>query len=231
MARSVRRRRAAEHGESGEFRFVGGLQPAGGASASARRCVETIHGSVARSSRSEFRRDARSTRTRDSSRCPRLLPGRRPPDSRRRPHNLSSGGHDRPERYRRHDLSDGAAHESRRLAALVWRAHARRHQRSRRSSTCWWSMRPCLAEWACRRRWSSSSSSDSISSNVAAATAASKLVTVKSFEDEPNLSLSAYDLMHYDANKATPVITLTSVLDSDTEDLDRRAGPACRRAD
>jgi hypothetical protein len=45
----------------------------------------------------------------------------------------------------------------------------------------------------------------------------SKLVAVKSFEDEPNISFSAYELMHYDANKATPVITLTSVLDSDTK--------------
>ncbi|MGH8257855.1 MAG: putative baseplate assembly protein, partial [Steroidobacteraceae bacterium] len=51
--------------------------------------------------------------------------------------------------------------------------------------------------------------------NVAVVTAASKLVIVKSFEDEPNLTLSAYDLVHYDANKATPVITLTSVLDAD----------------
>jgi hypothetical protein len=51
--------------------------------------------------------------------------------------------------------------------------------------------------------------------DVAAVTAASKLVTVKSFEDKPNLALSAYDLMHYDANKATPVITLTSILDAD----------------
>jgi hypothetical protein len=51
--------------------------------------------------------------------------------------------------------------------------------------------------------------------NVTAVTAASKLVTVKSFEDEPNLALSAYDLMHYDANKATPVITLASVLGAD----------------
>jgi hypothetical protein len=54
-------------------------------------------------------------------------------------------------------------------------------------------------------------------SNVAAQTSPSKLVAVKSFEDEPNISLSAYDLMHYDANNATPVITLTSVLDSDTK--------------
>jgi hypothetical protein len=51
--------------------------------------------------------------------------------------------------------------------------------------------------------------------HVAAVTAASKLVTVKSFEDEPNLAFSAYDLMDYDANKATPVITLTSILDAD----------------
>jgi hypothetical protein len=51
--------------------------------------------------------------------------------------------------------------------------------------------------------------------HVAAVTAASKLVTVKSFEDEPNLALSAYDLMHYDANAATPVIILTSNLDAD----------------
>ncbi|MGH8256695.1 MAG: putative baseplate assembly protein, partial [Steroidobacteraceae bacterium] len=53
--------------------------------------------------------------------------------------------------------------------------------------------------------------------NVAVVTAASKLVTVKSFEDEPNLTLSAYGLMHYDANKAIPVITLTSVLDADKQ--------------
>lgn len=54
-------------------------------------------------------------------------------------------------------------------------------------------------------------------SDIATQTATSKLVTVKSFEDEPNISFSAYDLMHCDANKATPVITLTSVLDSDTK--------------
>jgi hypothetical protein len=50
-------------------------------------------------------------------------------------------------------------------------------------------------------------------SNVAAQTSASKLVKVKSFEEQPNLTLSAYSLMHYDANQATPVITLTSELD------------------
>jgi hypothetical protein len=52
-------------------------------------------------------------------------------------------------------------------------------------------------------------------SNVAAQTSPSKLVAVKSFENEPNINFSAYDLMHYDANKATPEIELTSVLDSD----------------
>src|SRR5262249_21506070 len=53
--------------------------------------------------------------------------------------------------------------------------------------------------------------------NIAAATASSGLVAVKSFENEPNLTMSAYDLMHYDASAATPVITLTSVLDADTK--------------
>jgi hypothetical protein len=54
-------------------------------------------------------------------------------------------------------------------------------------------------------------------SNVAAQTSPSKLVAVRSFEDEPNISFSAYDLMHYDANKATPIITLKSALDSNTK--------------
>ena len=54
-------------------------------------------------------------------------------------------------------------------------------------------------------------------STVAAKTALSKLITVRSFENEPNLSFSAYDLMHYDANQAVPVITLVSVLGSDTK--------------
>jgi Baseplate J-like protein len=48
--------------------------------------------------------------------------------------------------------------------------------------------------------------------NIAAATASSGLVTVKSFENEPNLTLSAYDLMHYNAAAATPAIGLTSTL-------------------
>ena len=52
--------------------------------------------------------------------------------------------------------------------------------------------------------------------NIAAQTSQSKLVKVKSFEQEPNLSLSAYNLMHYDANQATPAITLGSVLHGTT---------------
>jgi hypothetical protein len=51
--------------------------------------------------------------------------------------------------------------------------------------------------------------------HVATQTATLNLVTVRSFEDEPNLTLSAYDLMHFDANTATPVITLASVLGAD----------------
>jgi hypothetical protein len=38
--------------------------------------------------------------------------------------------------------------------------------------------------------------------------AASTLLNVLSFEDEPNPSLSAHDLMNYDASQATPIITL-----------------------
>jgi hypothetical protein len=53
--------------------------------------------------------------------------------------------------------------------------------------------------------------------NIPVKTATSGLVTVGSLENEPNLTLSAYDLLHYDASKATPVITLTSVLDTDTK--------------
>ena len=47
--------------------------------------------------------------------------------------------------------------------------------------------------------------------SIATKTASSGLVTVKSFENEPSLTLSAYDLMN-DASKATPVIELESVL-------------------
>ncbi len=53
--------------------------------------------------------------------------------------------------------------------------------------------------------------------NVAAVTATSKLIAVKSFEDEPNLTLSAFDLMHYDANDATPVISLAGLLGADSK--------------
>ena len=41
---------------------------------------------------------------------------------------------------------------------------------------------------------------------------ASNLVKLQSFEDEPNLSLSAYDLLHYDADQASPAMTLASSL-------------------
>jgi hypothetical protein len=41
---------------------------------------------------------------------------------------------------------------------------------------------------------------------------ASQLITVMSFDQEPSPSLSAYDLMNYDANQAVPEITLTGVL-------------------
>jgi hypothetical protein len=40
--------------------------------------------------------------------------------------------------------------------------------------------------------------------------AGSDLISVRSFEQEPNPSLSAYDLMHYDAGQAAPSITLAS---------------------
>ncbi len=44
--------------------------------------------------------------------------------------------------------------------------------------------------------------------------AASDLITVRSFEQQPNPSLSAYDLMNYDANQAVASITLTSTLNN-----------------
>jgi hypothetical protein len=53
--------------------------------------------------------------------------------------------------------------------------------------------------------------------SVVATPPASNLVKLRSFEDEPNLSLSAYDLLHYDANQATPVMTLTSSLNGTTD--------------
>jgi hypothetical protein len=42
------------------------------------------------------------------------------------------------------------------------------------------------------------------------------LLTVLSFEDEPNPSLSAYDLMQYDADQAVPAITLAGAFDGTT---------------
>ncbi len=50
--------------------------------------------------------------------------------------------------------------------------------------------------------------------NVTAQTsAASTLITVESFDDEPSPSLSAYDLMNFDASNAVPVISLSGTID------------------
>jgi hypothetical protein len=43
-------------------------------------------------------------------------------------------------------------------------------------------------------------------------TSSSQLIGVESFSGEPNPSFSAYDLIHYDANRAVPAITLTGTL-------------------
>jgi hypothetical protein len=43
-------------------------------------------------------------------------------------------------------------------------------------------------------------------------TSPAQLLSVETFSGEPNPSLSAYDLMHYDANQALPAITLTGTL-------------------
>ncbi len=45
---------------------------------------------------------------------------------------------------------------------------------------------------------------------------ASALLTVLSFEGEPNPGLSAYELMNYDANQALPAIALASLLNNET---------------
>jgi hypothetical protein len=47
-------------------------------------------------------------------------------------------------------------------------------------------------------------------------TSGAQLITVESFSDEPNLSLSAYDLTHYDANQAIPAIALAGTLNGVT---------------
>lgn len=53
--------------------------------------------------------------------------------------------------------------------------------------------------------------------NVAATFAdQSELITVRSFSQQPNPSLSAYALMHYDAAQALPAITLTTTFDATT---------------
>jgi hypothetical protein len=53
--------------------------------------------------------------------------------------------------------------------------------------------------------------------NITAQTsAASTLITVESFDDEPSPSLSAYDLMNFDASAAGPVISLSGKLDGES---------------
>jgi hypothetical protein len=44
----------------------------------------------------------------------------------------------------------------------------------------------------------------------------SQLVSVESFEEQPNMNLSAYDLMNYDATQAVPAITLTGADESES---------------
>ena len=44
--------------------------------------------------------------------------------------------------------------------------------------------------------------------------AGSMLISVESFDQQPNLALSAYDLMNYDATQAAPSISLTGLYDS-----------------
>jgi hypothetical protein len=45
-------------------------------------------------------------------------------------------------------------------------------------------------------------------------TSSSGLLNVMSFDEEPSPSLSAYDLMNYDANQAVPEITLTGAVNN-----------------
>jgi hypothetical protein len=54
----------------------------------------------------------------------------------------------------------------------------------------------------------------SLATVAALFTSNSQLVTVRSFEQEPNPSLSAFDLMNYDASQAVPVITLNGIHNS-----------------
>jgi hypothetical protein len=56
----------------------------------------------------------------------------------------------------------------------------------------------------------------SLASVEAAFTAGSSLLSVLTFEQQPNPSLSAYALMNVDPSTAVPSITLTSVLDGDS---------------
>jgi hypothetical protein len=50
--------------------------------------------------------------------------------------------------------------------------------------------------------------------NIATTFGPNDLIGVLSFEEEPSPSVSAHDLMHYDADQATPAITLIGVHDS-----------------
>lgn len=45
----------------------------------------------------------------------------------------------------------------------------------------------------------------------------SELIRVQSFEDQPNASLSAFALLHYDADAATPAMSLTGALNGTTQ--------------
>jgi hypothetical protein len=53
--------------------------------------------------------------------------------------------------------------------------------------------------------------------NIAAETSsASTLITVQSFEDEPSPTLSAYELMNFDASDPVPVISLSGTIDAES---------------
>jgi hypothetical protein len=51
----------------------------------------------------------------------------------------------------------------------------------------------------------------SLANVISTFSSSSQLVTVKSFDEQPNASLSAHDLMHFDANQAVPAMRLTGV--------------------
>jgi hypothetical protein len=57
----------------------------------------------------------------------------------------------------------------------------------------------------------------SLSDVVQQVAAGSHLITVKSFEEEPSASLSAFELTHYEANLATPAVSLSGDLNGITQ--------------